>query len=111
GPPLMGPGRAFGQLPFIAEEVGEKDMAPLGGQIGPCPFKPTGDGVAALSTSIVVLPAQPLHFQGGGYRLGLYMALGRSRPMGLSKGMSPCNKGHRLIIVHGHTPKSIPDIV
>ena len=45
--PLLGAGRALGQLPFVLEQVLEEEVAPLGRRLRPGDFRAAGDGVAA----------------------------------------------------------------
>ena len=51
--PLLGAGRALGQLPFVLEQVLEEVVAPLGRRLAPGHFRAAGDGVGAETTVIV----------------------------------------------------------
>src|SRR6185437_11262142 len=58
--PLMRACRALGQLPFEAEQVIEKIVAPLGGCLCPGDFKTAADGVSAETFAKFVLPSKAL---------------------------------------------------
>ena len=68
--PLLRPGGALGQLPFVAEQVLEEEVAPLGGRLGPGDLQAAGDGVTALAGAETALPAQALFLDAGRFRLG-----------------------------------------
>src|SRR6266436_824334 len=63
--PLMRTGRALGQFPFVAEQVPEEVVAPLGWRRGPDDFQAAADRVTAFATAIGVLPAEALRLDGG----------------------------------------------
>lgn len=58
--PLQSTSRTHGQLPLVAEEVREENVAPLGARLGPSYFEATGDGVAAGAAATAALPAKSL---------------------------------------------------
>ena len=58
--PLIGAGRALGQFPFVAEQVREEAVVPLGRRRGPDDFEAAGDRVVPFAGSEFILPAEPL---------------------------------------------------
>src|SRR5258708_32321030 len=55
--PLLCTSRALGQLPFVLEQVLEKEIAPLGRRLRPGHFRTARDGVAPDDVAILALPA------------------------------------------------------
>ncbi len=62
--PLIGAGRALGQLPFVAEQVLEEAVAPLRRRRGPGDFRAAGDRVCAFAGAEAALPAEALLLDG-----------------------------------------------
>ena len=60
GLPLLGAGRALGQLPLEVEQVLEEVVAPLGRRLGPGDFRAAGDGVGADAGAVLAVPAEAL---------------------------------------------------
>src|SRR5437016_13346490 len=71
--PLMRPGRALGQFPFVTEQVGEEVVAPLRRRRGPNDFQAAADRVIPFARSKLALPAQALLLDTGGFRLGAHI--------------------------------------
>ena len=65
GSPLVGTGGAFGEFPFVAEEVLEIVIAPLGGSGGPSDLEAAGNGVRALAAAEAAFPAESLFGKAG----------------------------------------------
>src|SRR4051812_34822654 len=61
--PLVGAGRAGGQLPLVPEKDLEEAVVPRGRRVGPGALEAAGDGVPALAGAEAVAPAQPLLLQ------------------------------------------------
>src|ERR1700722_10472955 len=70
GFPLLGAGRALGQLPFVLEQVLEEVVAPLRRRLRPGHFRAAGDGVGADAGAMLALPAQALILERSTLRLG-----------------------------------------
>src|SRR6185312_3392094 len=68
--PLLCAGRAFRQLPFVFEQVLEKEIAPFGRRLRPGDFGPAGDGVGANALAMFALPTEALRFERSAFRLG-----------------------------------------
>ena len=109
GRPLMGASRALGQLPFVAEQVPEEVVAPLGRRRGPGDFEPAANGVATLAGAEGVGPAKTLQFDAGGFRLGPDQRR-VTRAMGLAKGVAAGDQRHGLFVVHRHAGKGVADV-
>src|SRR5258707_1783240 len=67
--PLFRTGRALGQLPFVFEQVLEKEVAPLGRRLRPGDFRAARDGVGAGARAMPALPAEALILERAGFRL------------------------------------------
>src|SRR5689334_22155894 len=101
GLPLLGAGRALGQLPFVFEQVLEKEIAPLGRRLGPGDFRTAGDGVGAGTGTMLALPAEALILDRAAFRI---------RPdqrriagaMGLAEGVPASDQRDGLFVVHRH---------
>src|SRR5437773_2084079 len=93
--PLMRPGRALGQLPFVAEQVLEEVVAPLRGRRGPGDLEAAGDRVLALARAELALPAQPLVLDAGSFRLRADQRR-IARAVGLAEAVTAGNQRHGL---------------
>ena len=87
--PLVGAGRALGQLPFVAEQVLEEVVAPLRRRGGPGDLQAAGDRVGALAGAEAVPPAEALRLQAGGFRLRPDVAATAPAPWVLPKVWPP----------------------
>src|SRR5437867_10840198 len=96
--PLMRAGRALGQFPFIAEQVREEIVAPLGRRLGPNDFQAATDGVTALARAKFALPAEALLLNACGFGLCADQ-FGISSTMGLAEGVTARNQRDRFLIV------------
>src|ERR1700730_10350274 len=88
--PLMRPGRALGQFPFVAEQVREEVVAPLRRRRGPNDFQAAADCVATLARAKLALPTETLLLDAGGFRLCADECRFAST-VGLAKGMPSGN--------------------
>ena len=109
GFPLVRTGRALRQLPFVAEQVLEEIIAPLGGRRGPGDLQAAGDGIAALAGLVIAGPADALRFDGSGLGFGALVRLG-SGAMGLAESVAARDQRHRLFVVHRHAGEGLADI-
>src|SRR6202040_4075266 len=94
--PLMGPRRALGQFPFVAEQAGEESVAPLGRSRGPGDFEATADLVAAPAPAEAALPAQALLLDGRGFRLRADQRR-IARAVGLAESVAAGNQRDRFL--------------
>ena len=56
GSPLLSAGGALGEFPFVAEEVFEVAVTPLGGRGRPSDFESARNGVAAIACAETTFP-------------------------------------------------------
>src|ERR1700739_192318 len=99
--PLMRTGGAFGQFPFVAEQVREEVVAPLRWRRGPDNFQAAADRVTATATAIGVLPAKPLLLDGSAFGLGADILARIGSAMGLAERVSAGDERDGLLVVHG----------
>src|SRR5438034_6932505 len=93
--PLMRAGRALGQFPFVAEQVREEVVAPLGRRLGPNDFQAAANGVTAYTRTVFTLPAETLLLNACGF--GFCTDQFRiSSAMGLAEGMTAGNQRDRF---------------
>src|SRR5579859_546490 len=108
--PLLGPGRALGQLPFVFEEIVEVVVAPLRRRLRPGHLRATGDGVRADARAVLALPAEALFLDGAALRLGAEERR-IAGAMGLAEGVAAGDERHRLLVVHRHAREGLADVV
>lgn len=110
GNPLVGAGGTLGELPLELEQVLQEIVVPLGRGLGPGHLQAARDGVGTLAGAVLVRPAETLGFQAGGF--GLFAdVVRRGSTVGLAKGVATSDEGDRLLVVHSHAAKGVPDIV
>src|SRR5579859_5014035 len=100
--PLMCTSRTLGQFPFIAEQVVEEVIAPLGRRLGPNDFQAAADGVSTETFAKFILPAQALILDVGAFGFGTYILSGNGSAVGLAEGVTAGNERNGLLVVHGH---------
>ena len=107
--PLVGTGRALGQLPLEPEEVVEELVRPLGRLLAPGDLGAAGDRVAALAGAVLALPAQAhrVHRAGLGLRADEVRVAGA---VGLAEGVAAGDERHRLLVVHRHPAERLADV-
>src|SRR6185295_1997460 len=93
--PLIRTGRALGQLPFVAEQVLEVVVAPLGRRRGPGDLDAAGDRVTAFARAKAVAPAKALLLDESAFRLRTDQRR-RRRAMGLAEGVPAGDQRHGL---------------
>src|SRR6267142_5550638 len=67
GPPLLCPRWTLCQLPFVFEQVLEKEIAPLRRCLRPSDFRTASDGVGADAGAVLALPADALILKGAAF--------------------------------------------
>src|SRR3954463_11232264 len=101
--------RTLSQFPFIAEQVGEEVIAPLGRRGGPGDFQAAADGITGSARSKFALPAEALFLDGGRFRLRAYQ-FGIAGAVSFTEGVTAGNKRNSLLVVHGHASESLSDV-
>src|SRR5260370_2148975 len=101
--PLMSTGRALGQFPFVAEQVGEEVVAPLGWRLGPNDFQAAADGVSTKTFTKFILPSQALVLDIGSFRFVADVIGGNRSPAGFAVGVVAGHHSRLLLGVYGHT--------
>ena len=110
GFPLLGAGRALGQLPFVLEQVVEEVVAPLRRRLRPGHFRAAGDGVGADTRSVLALPAEALILDRGAFRLGADQRR-IAGAVGLAEGVTAGDQRHGLFVVHRHAEEGFADVL
>src|SRR2546426_3112577 len=105
----MRSGRAFRQFPFVAEQVREEVVAPLGRCRGPNDFQTAADRIAAFARFEFALPAKALFLDTGGFRLCADQFRIASA-VGFAERVTPGNERNGLLVIHRHTGESLSDI-
>src|SRR6266436_7896251 len=105
----MRTGRALGQFPFIAEQVGEEVVAPLHRRLGPNAVQAAADRVTALARLEFALPAETLLLDAGGFGLCAHQFRIASA-VGFAEAMTAGNQRYRFFVVHCHTPERFANI-
>ena len=103
------PAGLFGQLPFVAEQVLEEVVAPLGRRSGPRDFEAAADGVFANAGAEAALPAQSLLLDRSGFGFRANMG-GRRCAVRLAEGVAAGNQRHGLFVIHRHARKGFADV-
>src|ERR1700678_2661919 len=106
----MRTGWTFRQLPFIAEQVGEEAVAPLGRRRGPNHFETAADRVAAVTVAKFILPSKALIFDVGAFWLIAYIISGNAGAVRLAESVTAGNECDGLLIVHRHARKRLSNI-
>src|SRR5271168_4468418 len=104
--PLMRPGRALGQFPFVFEQVLEEVVAPLRWGCGPNDFQSAADGVSATTFTEFILPAEALVLYVGTFWFGSNVVRGDGSAVGFSECMATGNQRNRFFVVHRHAAES-----
>src|SRR4051794_11988080 len=68
GHPLVGTGGTFRELPFVAEQMLKKPVAPLRRRGRPSDFQSAGNSVSAFSGAEAILPAEALLLESASFR-------------------------------------------
>src|SRR5215218_5309772 len=109
GNPLPRTGRALGQLPVVRVQIVEKSVVPLRRLVGPSSFQPTGDRVAALASSVAVVPTEALLLEGStlGFRTDVVR---RGRTMSLADRVAADDERNRFLVVHRHATERLSNV-
>src|SRR5688572_11747066 len=108
--PLLGAGRARGQLPLVLEEVLEEIVVPPCGRRGPGDLEPAGDGVGSHTGFVAALPAETLFLEVAAFRFGADMLVRWRGTVRLAEGVSTGNQRHRLLVVHRHAAEGLANV-
>ena len=108
--PLVRAGRALRQFPFVAEQVPEEVVAPLGRRGGPGDLYPAGDGVAAFAGAVAAGPAEPLRLERRRFRFGADVRR-RACAVRLAERVPAGDERHRLLVVHRHAAERLANVL
>ena len=108
--PLIGAGRALGQLPFVAEQVLEEVVAPLRRRCGPNDLDTAGDRVIAFAGAEFILPAEALLLDGRAFGFGAYVDLRIGGTVSLAEGMAASDQRDRFFVIHRHALERFANI-
>src|ERR1035437_5496113 len=106
----MRPGRALSQFPFVAEQVLEEVVAPLGRRRAPSNFQAAADGVIPFAAAIGVVPTQALLLDGGGLGYGADILVRISSAVGFAEGVAAGNQRNGLLVIHRHASERFADV-
>ena len=109
GFPLVSPGGALCELPFVSEQDVEKRVVPDGG--GGCPgdLDAAGDRVGTLSGAVRASPAEALFLQRRGLGFGAHVGV-RCGAVRLAEGVASRDQGDGFLVVHGHARERFANI-
>jgi hypothetical protein len=108
--PLLGAGRALGQLPFEFEQVVEEVVAPLRRRLRPGDFRAAGDGVGADAGAVLALPAEALILDRAAFRLRADQRR-IAGAVGLAEGVAAGDQRDGLFVVHRHAEEGLADVL
>src|SRR4029077_8167992 len=106
----MRAGWTLRQFPFVAEQVGEEVVAPLGWRLGPSDFRAAADGVSTKTFTKFILPSQALVLDVGSFRFGADVVSGNRSAVGFAEGMAAGNQRDRFFVIHGHTAEGFANV-
>ena len=109
GLPLIRTCRALGQFPFVAEQVLEEVVAPLGWRRAPGHFQAAGDRVSRFARAIFALPAKALVLDPAGFRLRAHQRRVASA-VRFAEAVTAGNQRDRFFVVHRHAAERLTDI-
>src|ERR1043166_4979241 len=109
GFPLLRPGRALYQLPFIFEQVLEEVVAPLRGCLRPCDFRASGNGVGADTGAMFALPDETLILERTSFRCRSHQRW-VSGAVRLAEGMPAGDQRDGFLVVHRHAEEGFANI-
>ena len=107
--PLVRSCRALGQFPFVAEQVLEEIVAPLGWRFRPDHFQAAGDSVGSFAAAEFALPSQALFFNGSCFRFRAHEC-GVACAVCFTKSMASGNQRDGLFVVHGHATERFANV-
>ncbi len=109
GGELPRPGRALGQLPFVAVQRLQEAVVPLRRGGRPDHLEAAGDRILARTGAVRALPAQPLLFDRGALRLGAHQ-VGVTGAVGLAEAVPADDQRGGLLVVHRHPAERLADV-
>src|ERR1700733_2410685 len=108
--PLVGASRTLGQFPLVFEQVLEEVVTPFCRRAGPRDFQAAGNGVTCDAGGVSACPAEALLLDRRAFRLSSHVLVGTGS-VGLAKGVTACDQGDGLFVVHGHALEGLADIL
>ena len=109
--PLLGAGRALGQLPFVLEQVVEEVVAPLRRRLRPGDFRAAGDGVGADAGAVLALPAEALVLDARAPSGSGPTQRRIAGAVGLAEGVAAGDQRDGLLVVHRHAGEGLADVL
>src|SRR6202165_5801700 len=106
----MSTGRALSQFPFVAEQVGEEVVAPLGWRLGPNDFEAAADRVSTKTFTKFILPSQALVLDVGSLWFGAHVVGGNRGTVGLAERVPAGNQCDCFFVVHGHPAEGFANV-
>ena len=110
GLPLLGAGGAVGELPLVAEQGLEVGVVPRGWRRVPGALDATADRVVPIARALGVLPAEAHLLDRCGLRLGADVLARVAIAVRLAEGVTTCDEGDGLDVVHRHAGEGLADI-
>src|ERR1700722_2480999 len=107
--PLVGAGRALGQLPFVTKQVLEEFNAPPGGCAGPGYFEATGDGISRPTCTVTALPTEALCLEIAAFGLCANVR-SRTRAVRLAEGVAASDQRDSLLVIHSHAAEGVTNV-
>ena len=108
--PLLCAGRALRQLPFEAEQVLKKVVAPLCWRSRPCAFEAAGNRVACITTAISIFPPETLLSDARTSWCCTHVLARISSTMGFTERMPTGNESNSFFVIHRHATKGLADV-
>src|SRR5258708_27441212 len=106
----MSTGRTLRQFQFVAEQVGEEVVAPLGWRLGPSDFEAAADGVSTKTFAKFILPSQALVLDVGAFWFGAHVVGGNRGTVGLAERMPAGNQCDCFFVIHGPAAKCFANV-
>src|ERR1700685_291248 len=106
----MRTGRALRPLPFVAEQVGEKVVAPLRRRRGPSNFQAAADRVTTMAFAKFILPPEALILNVGAFWLVSHILSWNAGAVGLSETVTAGNERNGFLIIHRHASEGLANI-
>src|SRR6202451_943197 len=109
--PFVSAGGALREFPFIAEQIVEVVVVPLGRVAGPRAFQSAGDRVGAFAAAKGIYPAEALRLDAGPLGFGTYICARFGSAVGFAKGVSTGDESNRLLVIHCHSTECLADVL
>src|ERR1700733_5416592 len=98
------------QFPFVAEQVGEEVVAPLGRRGPPNDLQSATDSVTTMTFAEFILPSKALILDVGTFWFVSYILSGNASAVGLAEGVTAGDECDCFLVIHRHAGEGLPDI-